>query len=301
MSIKLNLVIFSLSMSAISCVGVKKMTEAREKLGVIKEAQSVEVNQLKQMATTSDKKLSENKIDSIISNRFAFRVGKINKQIDSVLTEITVLDSLMENKKEFKKAYKKIIIPKLALLDSFRKENTKRSQVYIMLEDGLNTATYTLFDLAAFFGPGKYAIPPDKVEIAANSFSPLVDSVLSFSNKYKNFSQKATLVILGFADGTGFDPQSALYTELAGLIGRSDVSKEDLNKKLSELRAETLINQLKSQFIKKLGGKEETETIKVEYLGHGKGELLPFKSITDYRLDDERRRIVLCYWAVLPD
>lgn len=297
----LNLAIITLCFSAFSCIGVKKMTEAREKLGGIKEAQTGEVKQVKQIAATSDSKLNENKIDSIISNRFAFRLEKINLQMDAVAKEIASLDSLMADKKEFRKAYKKIIIPRLALLDSFRSKNADRNQVYMMMEDGLNTATYTLFDLAAFFGPGKYAIPADKIEIAANSFSPLVDSVISFSNKYKNFSQKATLVILGFADGTGFDPQSALYTELAGLIGRSDVSKEDLNKKLSELRAETLINQLKGQFVKKLGGKEETETIKVEYLGHGKGEKLPFKSITDYRLDDERRRIVLCYWAVLPD
>lgn len=167
----------------------------------------------------------------------------------------------------------------------------------MMMEDGLNTATYTLFDLAAFFGPGKYAIPPDKVELAANSFSPLVDSVLSFYNKYKNFSQKATLVILGFADGAGFDTHSALYAELAGLIGRTEVAKVYLNKKLSELRAETLITQLQSQFMKKLGDNNS----KVEYLGQGKGEQYPLKSVTDYRLDDERRRIELCYWAILPE
>lgn len=283
-----------------SCVGSKKMDAARQRLNKIKEAQNGEVKQIKQISSANITRLNENKIDSIIKSRIDFRVGSINVQMDSVAGEINMLDSLMIDKKDFRKAYKKVIIPKLASLDSFRLENARRMQVYLMLEDGLNTANYTLFDLAGFFGPGKYAIPEGQEEATAKSFSPLIDSVVKFSEKYRNFSQTATLVILGFADGTGFDPKSQLYTELARLIGRPEVSKQELNKKLSELRAETLIKHLKSQLIKKMGGQEGTGSFKIEFIGLGKGEYYPFQSITDYKEDDERRRIVLCYWAVLP-
>lgn len=300
MRILLSLLIAVTCIMEVSCVGAKKMNAAKERLNGIKEAQAGEVKQVEHINTNSSSKLNENKIDSIINDRFAFRTGKIKVVMDSVSGEIATLDTLMVNKKGFRRAYKKIIIPKLAMLDSFRLQNANRSQVYMMLEDGLNTSTYTLFDLAAFFGPGKYAIPEGQEEVAASSFSPLVDSVIKFSDKYKNFSQTATLVILGFADGTGFDPQSPLYAELAGLIGRTEVSKQELNQKLSELRAETLIKQLRNQFIRKMGGVEETDKVHIEYIGRGKGEQYPFRSITDYKEEDDRRRIVLCYWAVLP-
>lgn len=296
----LSFLLIAVCAAGTSCVGAKKMDSARERLNTIKEGQRNEVNQLKQISANSATRMNENKIDSVINSRFDYRVGRIHIEMDSVSGEINELDSLMAEKKLFRQSYKKIIIPKLNLLDSFRLENAKRNQVYLMMEDGLNSATYSLFDLAAFFGPGKYAIPEGQEEITANSFAPLVDSVISFSKRYSNFSQTATLVILGFADGTGFDPESDLYKELAGVIGRAEVSKQELNQKLSELRAETLISQLRRLFIKKRGGREETENFKVEFLGLGKGEKLPFTTVTDYKEDDERRRIVLCYWAVLP-
>ncbi|MEQ1675518.1 MAG: hypothetical protein ABL876_02380 [Chitinophagaceae bacterium] len=295
-----SLLLIALCAVGTSCVGSRKMSGARERLNTIKETQALEASQVKQISSTTQKKLKDNKIDSIINSRFDFRVGRIHIEIDSVSGEIAFLDSLMANKKDFRKTYKNIIIPKLATLDSFRNESLKRKQVYLMLEDGINTANYTLFDLAAFFGPGKYAIPEGQEEIATNSFAPLVDSVIKFSEKYKNFNQTATLVILGFADGTGFDPQSALYAELAGLIGKVPVSKQELNKKLSELRALTLIKQLQKQFLSKTGTGKTAAPVNVEYLAIGKGEELPFSSISNYKDEDERRRIVLCYWAILP-
>jgi outer membrane protein OmpA-like peptidoglycan-associated protein len=298
--IRLSLFIL-VSAAGIACVGAKKMEAARERLNNIKEGQAGEVKQVEKISSATRDKRKEDKIDSIINSRFDFSIRRITIRIDSIAAELFNLDSLMGSKKQFRRAYKKIIMPKLAQLDSFRLQFALRNQAYLMMEDGINTANYTLFDLAAFFGSGKYAIPEGQEETAVKAFSPLVDSVVQFSAKYKNMPQKATLVILGFADGTGFDPQSPLYTELAGLIGKSEVSKQELNKKLSELRAKTLINQLQKQFIQKLDKNGGAGNIKIEFLEVGKGEQYPFLTVKDYREDDERRRIVLCYWAVLPD
>jgi len=41
--------------------------------------------------------------------------------------------------------------------------------------------------------------------------------------------------------------------------------------------------------------------LRIAYLAVGQGEEYPLPYITDYRDDDERRRIVLCYWSVLPE
>ena len=295
----LKLLLITICITGISCIGAKKMSEARERLNKIKEGQVAEVKQIKQIESTVEIKLDENKIDSILNQRFTTRLEKSSKEMDSVGKEIGMLDSLMSKKSDFRKSYKKIIVPKLALLDSFRKENSKRSQVYLMLEDGLNISAYTLFDLAAFFGPGKYMIPEDKLDMATVAFSPMVDSIIIFSNKYKNIPRAATLIILGFADGTGFS-QGPLFDTLAGKIGRRDVTKEELNQQLSELRAEELISLLTFQFIKRTPIIENYELLQVEYLGQGKGEQYPLRTIKDYQVDDERRRVVLCYWAVIP-
>ena len=38
-----------------------------------------------------------------------------------------------------------------------------------------------------------------------------------------------------------------------------------------------------------------------KFYGYGQGETYPSKKITNYQEDDERRRIVLIYWSVIPD
>ena len=78
----------------------------------------------------------------------------------------------------------------LPLLDSLQKQSdvyASRLALYFMIKDGLNVADFKQFDLAAFFGPGKYLIPEDKVDIAALSFTPLIDSLMLFSNKYRQY------------------------------------------------------------------------------------------------------------------
>jgi outer membrane protein OmpA-like peptidoglycan-associated protein len=297
MRIILQLLLIAVGITGFSCIGAKKMREAKEKLNKIKEGQVAELKQITQIESTVETKLEENKIDSILNLRFTSRLEMSSRQMDSVGKEIGILDSL--NKSDFRKSYKKIIVPRLDLLDSFRMLSTARNQIYLMLEDGLNTSTYTLFDLAAFFGPGKYLIPEDKLDLATMSFSPMVDSIIKFSNKYNTIPRAATLIILGFADGTGFS-EGPLFDTLTGRIGRRDVTKQELNQKLSELRADELIKLLSLQFLKRNDAMVNAEMQIVEYLQQGKGEEYPLRTIKDYQTDDERRRVVLCYWAVIP-
>ncbi len=284
-----------------SCAGSKKMGEVRRRLDTIKAAQTQELDQVKNLSEIRSGRWKQNKLDSVINKRYDLRMQKIDAEMDSVSQEIAGLDSLLGNKGKFRKAYRKVILPRIEALDAFRNEDTRRQEVYLMLKDGLNSTPYALFDLAAFFGPGKYAIPEDKEEIVARSFSPLIDSIIRFSDKYPDMPQTVTLVIIGFADGTGFDPQGHLYAELAGLAGKPKATRQELNKKLSELRAEALARRLRILLDARMVQKNaEEQDRKVEFIGLGKGEQYPFTNIHDYREDDERRRIVLCYWAVLP-
>lgn len=284
-----------------SCCIENKMNETAARINEIKKGQAAESIQVSSISKQGFKKLDEIKIDSFINARMQTRLQKAKNGLDSINTILIAIEEKLKSKKAFRQAYKKEILPALTRLENYRGDYSIRQKVYVMLEDGLDIANYTLFDLAAFFGPGKYKIPEQSVEVAAKSFSPLVESVIKFSNKYRELPRKATLVILGFADGTGFSPESQLYKTLADLIGKAEVTNPELNQKLSELRATELVNMLTRQFILKESSLEGKEGFKVEYLQMGKGEQLPIPGINDYRVDDERRRIVLCYWAVIPD
>lgn len=284
-----------------SCVGNKKIAAVKNKLKGIEEQMQKENAEIKNISTQADAKLLANKIDSNILNRIDKRLAKSTTRLDEAQLLANQLNEILKDKKSTRKNYKSIVLP---LLDSLQKQSNRYAQrlaLYVMIKDGLNVADFKQFDLAAFFGPGKYLIPEDKVDIAALSFSPVVDSLILFSNKYNQYPRTATLIILGFADGTGINPGGELYYTLLDELRKPQAEKEELNQKISELRAKELIKQMTGLYFKKARGFTEAEKLKIEYIGQGKGEAYPVSGIKDYAVDDERRRIVLCYWVVLPD
>lgn len=295
-----SLLLFLVFFLASCCVGTK-LEETKQRLVEIKKGQTLELERVSTIGNTSFTKLAEIKLDSIINSRIQARLKKAKTGLDSVNAIIESINQLLASKKEFRNNYRTVILPALLNLENYRKLYNIRQQAYLMLEDGLDITNYTLFDLAAFFGPGKYQIPEESIELATKSFAPMVDSVIKFSNKYKELPRKASLVILGFADGTGFAAGSELYNTLTGMMGKTEAANPELNQKLSELRAAELVKMLSRQFVIRDKNLENKETFAVEYLQQGKGEQYPIPTIKDYRVDDERRRIVLCYWAVIPD
>lgn len=282
-----------------SCGNVQKIVKTKDKLTELRGLIAEEDRQLKKIDEQAQGKRQVNKIDSVISMRYDFTVRKINSGVKEAAGLLHLLDSLVEDPVLFRQSYHNLVQPALARLDSFKRSRTNRLEIYLMMEDGINIANYSLFDLAAFFGSGKYTIPTTQEQATMQAFAPLVDSVLQFSLKYRRMPRKATLVVLGFADGEGFEPGSPLYNELAKQVEHGKITKQDLNQQLSALRAAALVQQLKVMFSKKTGSKKY-KNLQLEFIGLGKGERFPFDTIRDYRENDERRRIVLCYWVVLP-
>ena len=283
-----------------SCGSQKKITTTREALSLIKQEQEKENTKLTGISGFSVAKAAEGKIDSNINNRIAAVLKKYQDAVDSARKNASAIDSLLADKKNFRKNYKSFVLPLLDSLQKINTQYTERLSVYMMVEEGLSIADYNLFDLAAFFGPGVYTIPDDKTDMALSSFSPIVDSLVVFSNKFSDRPRTASLVILGFADGAGFSSEGPLFDILTSMIGRRDVAKEELNQKLSELRALELSKQLTKIFLQKAPAFKNFDSLKIEYIPQGKGEAYPLPSIKDYMVDDARRRIVLCYWVVLP-
>lgn len=283
-----------------SCVGNKKIATAKNKLRGFEEQIKKEDAEITTISSQADTKLQLNKIDSNILHRIKSRLAKESIKLDSAQMKANQLNEILKDKKSTRQNYKTIVLP---LLDSLQKQNDQYAQrlsLYLMIKDGLSVANFQLFDLAAFFGPGKYQIPEDKTDIASLSFTPLLDSLKDFSNKYSQYPRTATLIILGYADGLGVTEGTDLYYTLLDELRKPKAEKEELNSKLSELRAKELIKQMTVLYLKKAHDFKNVDKLKIEYLGQGKGEALPMKNIKDYTDDDERRRIVLCYWVVLP-
>lgn len=276
------------------------MQTTKTALSEINASQHTEKNRLGGVNTLAASRRAAGNIDSVIEDRVIRKISQYMKGMDPVAMLSGNIDSMLTRRKQFRKQYKKYVLPSLDSMKQYSGKYNDRLKTYMMIEDALNTSTYQLFDLAAFFASGKYNIPENKIALAEASFAPIIDSMFAFARKY-NIPSTASLVIIGFADGAGFSDDGPLIDTLTALIGNKAATKEELNKKLSELRANELIVHLSKVYDQKAA--TSTQGIKpgVEYISQGKGEAYPFASIKDYTIDDPRRRIVLCYWAVLPD
>lgn len=283
-----------------SCYGAKK-SALRNTLDSTKINQQAAATQLQLSIEKRDQALEDERIDTTISNRINAKLEKYIYEMDSVNREIASLEAALSNGKVFRRTYDDSIKPKLEKLEEHKKGNQLRLKRFTMLNEALDISRQNPFDLAAFFGSGKYNIPQENYQQAAGLFSPAIDSLIHFSNKYADIPRTSTLVVNGFADGQAIDTASELYHTLLNHLGKQEASKKELNSALSQLRALEISDLLYKVLSEKDKEFVNAQTIKFKNFGYGQGETYPSKKITNYREDDERRRIVLVYWSVIPD
>jgi hypothetical protein len=248
-----------------------------------------------------DSLVASGTVDSATSANIDTRLIKYQARLDSFKNEINTLSVKLESPEDTKKEFS-YIKARILLVDSVvNKSAATREYTLHMIEDGLSKPTKKLFSLAAFFGPGGYIIPKDKYAVAREYFSPIIDSLLKFSNNYESLLRTASIMIEGYADAAKIAPNTPLHKILAVFMHRKTPSKQELNTALSALRAIEI-----RQFLDMLV-KEKTNAFisidKVTFFNFesGMGEILPDPAIRNYTINDERRRIVLIYWSVLPN
>lgn len=239
------------------------------------------------------------------------RFNRFKRKMDSLMNEIKTVGKKIETPKDFLKDYT-IIKTKVRLIDSVvNKSALSREFVFQMIEEGMLRAKPNLFNLAAFFGPGGYIIPADKRQIAKQYFTPIVDSIVVFSNKYETIMRTSTVIVHGYADATSIGAGSSLYGKVAAYLkeeypekyknGIGKPIKEELNAGLSAMRAEEISRLLNTILMSKYPDFKSINKITFEFTEVGNGEKLPDPRISDYKKNDERRRIVIIFWSVLPD
>lgn len=287
--------------SLVSCMcskraQVKKLI-ARSNLMIREESASIAA-----LGKKKDSALSEERIDTTINNRITSRIGSLISSLDSANAATNYLSELLKNRKEFRRQYKNAGVAKVTSLENFYKKRNVRLYKVHVISKGIDIADKNQFELAAFFGPGKYIIPNESYPQAITVFSPIIDSVIKFVNMYDSLPGTATIVINGYADGTGFRKGSPVEKELLAYLKAEDAPREELNRAVSELRAKQIQILLTEKIlVNKWKIFKNPQNVSMDLFGYGQGETFPTKSISDYIANDPRRRIVLIYWIVLPN
>lgn len=283
-----------------SCFSSKnKMTKTARVIATAKEMQADEAGALKIMNQEKLVKFDTGDLDSTLNSKISIKLDLYSLRLDSFGNAISFIEQALSKKSVYREN-KSQIKKNLALIKSYMNDSSFRLRRFQMVGEGIRLAKKNEFSLAAFFGPGKYQIPTEKAEEAEKAFAPIIDSLIVFYNKYNDVPRSATLIILGFADGTGFNPQSDTYKTLAEILNNPAPPKEILNAKLSELRAQNLGNTMETILTKRISNFYYVKDVDFSFVEIGRGETFPNKNITDYTVNDERRRVVLFYWNILP-
>jgi outer membrane protein OmpA-like peptidoglycan-associated protein len=147
------------------------------------------------------------------------------------------------------------------------------------------------------FSPGDYEIPFDSYEKVAIGYKDLFDRIVLEVKKYPNRTLKADIVIIGYSDAQEFSKNSPTYNRLKEKLGVKNPTNNDLNLKLSELRAESIKNVFENYF-NKIEDEDIKKRLVVDIKYFGKGEEFPNPKIK-YAENDEKRRIVVIKWILI--
>ncbi|MBC7422907.1 MAG: OmpA family protein [Ferruginibacter sp.] len=248
------------------------------------------------------------KLDSIDSKRLAKKnigelddltdsiTGKYIAQLkDSINNRLTYFNALTSNKKIRRQKKKANAYLKQAMqLYSNELDNI------LFLDDLFSASTFNKLNTATFFGSGEYKLNDSAAAQVSLISKNLIKEASDFSAAHANKKLTAMFIVYGYADEQTISNGSELYLDLAGAITSSGPDNKLLNAELSKRRALSIKNILKENFeIKKQ--QSPASSFSANFFAIGKGELLPSANISNYQPVDERRRVVLLYWSILPE
>jgi hypothetical protein len=289
----------TVSVNLFACYTGKK-SEAAKMVAATKEVLVKETKEITQIDSVKERQLTDENIDTTINNRIISKLSNYNQELGGIQAKTIQTETLLAGNRSFRRNYKAVVLPTLTEMDSFINKSPVRMAKYRMIKDGIAQSKKRLYEMAAFFGPGKYDIPEDKNAMADTLFIPVVDSLINFANAYATIEQTGTIVVNGYADGMNIDNTSPLYDLLLAALKKTAASKEELNQQLSQLRADAISSLMEKLVRKKQDQFVSWRSFNIDLFENGQGETYPTKTIKDYTVDDERRRVVLIYWSVLP-
>ncbi len=287
-------VLLLLLFSLYSCLPQKKVNADKQQL-VILDSQLVRHDtELKKLDETRQNKELQNEIDSAANSRIKKFIDNTHREIDTLHQANTIqIGEAVINKEDWDRLR--------SVLSRTRSAQQRINQKISFLEDLINRNMVVKLEQDVLFEPGSYSVSPTVVKNMTKIFEPAAIEIDRFTKKYPDFPLSLVITFKGYADGTTIGEGSGLYNNLRArlaLSGREPDNKE-LNKELSRARAEAVWN-----LFKQFAASRSDNGIYIRnvlYLYEGKGESLPDPRISDYRVDDPRRRVVLLFWSIFPD
>jgi hypothetical protein len=228
-------------------------------------------------------------VDPDIGKEIVANLKTAEKQVDDQIAKADQLDKEGNREEILKFAERTNIIIQSALTD------------LKSLNDMYDITSFTQFETATFFPTGGYNISADKMEEAKKSIEPIVKRIIKFFGEHPRQRFVAVVVCYGFSDETPVAKESELYPNLLAKMTKGNPTRQEMNQKLSELRAKTIATLLVDLIKVNEGLVPNPKLINYDIKWLGKGEVLPYpEKVADYQANDKRRRMVSLIWNVLP-
>ncbi|WP_346236349.1 hypothetical protein ABDK00_015895 [Niabella insulamsoli] len=285
-----------------SCANQKRIAHAKSSVESSKKIISESATTLEAIGEKIEQKKQGESVDSSIHNKFEDVLNALKKNLEEAGKSVKAVEFFLEKRSNFNKSkYNEALKSHLQQLDSFKLSEARRDRIYELLSEAVKAKSFEKYGLGAFFDPGVYEISPSASKLVARSFAPAIDSMAALSNRFADVKRGVQLVIVGYADASPIGRGTALYAKLKNYLKLENPGKEKLNMALSDLRAASLLSNLEN-IMKTYASKfANYDQLTIGSVSYGRGEAVPFKNITDYSDNDERRRVVVFYWAILPD
>lgn len=166
-----------------------------------------------------------------------------------------------------------------------------------VMSDLYELERFTAFNSAKFFKTGEFTIPKQSVAGILKDMEPLANAIIQFINVHTNQKLRVVMGVYGYSDEQAISAGGQLFKKLIPLMDKQNPSNDDLNQKLSELRAKSLAIIIQEMMIQKQTTNSNLSMIKFEINWIGRGTKLP-GNIANPKIDDERRRVVTFIWNV---
>ncbi len=309
--------IYLLAVFFLSCVwtGCSKKTKPVDShIAAIQEQAESQKNLLKsldKMASDADKALSEGRIAESAHREIMEFVRAERERVNDNLAGLKAAEEearAHQNGKGKKQAAAHAdVVAKADQAVARSKEEVRilerKTEVVI---DFLGNVTYSKSEIGALFAPGEYNLIPEQLTEGERLFTPIVEKMFVFAEKYKDsFNRlKGEIIVSGHSDATPINRGSRLYRDLNRRIEAEEgkgaaPDNGKLNLYLSRLRAQA-VRDLLQQIVEKQQQARPGLKLPVEISAVGRGEELPVGLPEHVAANDHRRRIVAFYWVVLP-
>ena len=171
------------------------------------------------------------------------------------------------------------------------------SSVQMVNESSVDLRRFESYKSVSLFPKSQFAIDPNIKPLALKTFSPLLDSIVARAKKRPSPQLIAQILIYGYTDGIQTAGNSPLYKSLRPLMTKVPMTKENMNRQLSYLRATELGKIINEIIDARISLFEPYQKVFIQIVQVGKGEEMPDQK-KKYKVDDERRRVVKIYWKV---